>query len=358
MVTIKEIAERLGVSVSTVSKGLNGAKDISESLRQQVLDTAVEMGYTTKRKASTEYRLAFFIENMSCEKESDFGHDLLIGFKQGGFRESNDIRVIPITPEFQQEVNYNNYMLENNFIGAFCAGLALNDPWMKQFEETTFPTVLLDNFIPKNPHLCYMGTDSEEGIEMAVSYLVSLGHEKIAFLNGSKDSMISDQRMRAYLRSMNQHKLPIDPNLAIYGYFVADAAKYHVPSFIDAGVTAILCGNDDIASGVIECAKEMGFSVPEDISVIGFDDMPFAENLYPPLTTVRQDRNELGRSAFYILKGMLNGVSPSKFLLRPSLAVRASVSIAKPRLAVRRSDSMDSVLHINPRLYEENLKQF
>ncbi len=357
MATIKDIAERLGVSVSTVSKGLNGAKDISESLRKQVLDTAVEMGYTAKRKKESGYRIAFFIENMSWEKESDFGHDLLIGFQQGAFRGGNDITVIPITPDFQQEVRYDNYMLENDYVASFFAGLALNDPWMQQFQETTFPTVLLDNFIPKNPHLCYVGTDSEEGIEMAVSYLVSLGHEKIAFLNGSKDSMISDQRMRAYLRSMNQHKLPIDPNLAIYGYFVADAAKYHVPSFIDAGVTAILCGNDDIATGVIECVKEMGFSVPEDISVIGFDDMPFSADLYPPLTTVRQNRNEIGKSAFHVLEGMINGISPSKFLLRPSLTLRASAGIAKPRLAVRRSDSMDSVLRINPRLYEENLKQ-
>ena len=357
MVTIKEIADRLGVSVSTVSKGLNGAKDISESLRQQVLDTAVEMGYTVKRKARTGFRLAFFIENMSCEKESDFGYELLIGFQQGAFRGSHDVTVIPITPEFQQEVRYDNYMLENDYTGAFVAGMALNDPWMKQFEETTFPTVLLDNFIPRNPRLCYVGTDSEEGIEMAVSHLVELGHEKIAFLNGSKDSMISDQRMRAYLRSMNQHKLPIDPNLAIYGYFVAAAAKYHVPSFIDAGVTAILCGNDDIAEGVIECVKEMGFSVPEDISVIGFDDMPFAATLFPPLTTVRQNRIEIGKSAFHVLEGMVGGISPSKFLLRPSLTLRASSGIAKPRLAVRRSDSLDSVLHINPRLYEENLKQ-
>ena len=358
MATIKDIAERLGVSVSTVSKGLNGAKDISESLRQQVLDTAVEMGYTTKRKGSTGHKIAFFIENMSCEEESDFGYDLLLGFRQGAYRTKCDVDVLHISPEFMQEYRYNNYMLENDYSAAFFAGVALNDPWMQQFEKTTVPTVLLDNFIPKNPHLCYLGTDSEEGIEMAISHLVSLGHEKIAFLNGSKDSMISDQRMRAYLRSMSAHKLPIDPNFAIYGYFVAAAAKYHVPSFIDAGVTAVLCGNDDIAEGVIECVKELGFSVPDDISVIGFDDMPFSATLYPPLTTVRQNRVEIGKSAYHVLEGMMSGISPSKLLLRPSLTMRASTGIAKPRLAVRRNDSHDSVLHINPRLYEETLKQF
>ena len=357
MVTIQDIADKLGISVSTVSKGLNGGKDISESLRQQVLDTAVEMGYTSKRKARTNKRIAFFIENMSCEKEDDFGYEILLGFQQGAFRNKDAVDVIPITPDFQQEIRYDNYMLENDYIGAFLLGLALNDPWMQQFKDTVFPTILLDNFIPVNAKLGYVGTDSEEGIEMAISHLYSLGHEKIAFLNGSKDSMVSDQRMRAYLHSMNKFHLPVDPNLAVYGYYVADAAKYHVPAFLDAGVTAILCGNDNIAEGVIKCVEEQGFSVPEDVSVIGFDDLPFASELNPPLTTIRQNRGALGKCAFFILEGLISAVPASKVLLRPTLIARRSTAIAKPRIAVRRTDSMDSVLRVNPRLYEENLKE-
>lgn len=356
MVTIQDIADRLGISVSTVSKGLNGGRDISEALRQQVLDTAVEMGYTSKRKSRANKRIAFFIENMSCEREDDFGYEILLGFQQGAFRNKDAVDVIPITPEFQQEIRYDNYMLENDYIAAFLLGLALNDPWMQQFKDTVFPTILLDNFIPVNSKLGYVGTDSEEGIEMAISHLYALGHEKIAFLNGSKDSMVSDQRMRAYLHSMNKFHLPVDPNLAVYGYYVADAAKYHVPAFLDAGVTAILCGNDNIAEGVIKCVEEHGFSVPEDVSVIGFDDLPFASELNPPLTTIRQNRGALGKCAFFILEGLISAVPASKILLRPTLVNRSSTAIAKPRIAVRRTDSMDSVLRVNPRLYEENLK--
>ncbi len=357
MVTIQDIADRLGISVSTVSKGLNGGKDISEALRQQVLDTAVEMGYTSKRKARINKRIAFFIENMSCEKEDDFGYEILLGFQQGAFQRKDVVDIIPITPEFQQEIRYDNYMLENDYAGSFLLGLALNDPWMSQFRDTSFPTLLLDNFIPVNAKLAYVGTDSEEGIELAISHLISLGHEKIAFLNGSKDSMISDQRMRAYLHSMNKYHLPIDPNLAVYGYYVADAAKYHVPSFLDAGVTAILCGNDNIAEGVIKCVNDAGFKVPEDISVVGFDDLPFASELNPPLTTIRQNRGGLGKCAFFILEGLISNIPASKVLLRPTLVTRGSTAIAKPRIALRRTDSMDSVLRVNPRLYEENLKE-
>ncbi|MCR4998652.1 MAG: LacI family transcriptional regulator [Lachnospiraceae bacterium] len=358
MATIKDIANKLGVSVSTVSKGLNGAKDISDSLRQAVLDTAVELGYTSKKiKSLEDGAICIFVENMKIDSEDAFGYDIVLGFRQAAFRSSYDIVVEEIDPEFQEAHRFESYILEKGYRAAFLVGFALQDPWMEQLQDTTVPTVLLDNFIPMNPRVSFVGTDSEEGIDMAISHLVSLGHEKIAFLDGSKDSMISDQRMRAYLRSISHHHLPLDPSLAVYGYFVADAAHYHVPSFMDMGATAIVCGNDDIARGVIDSCRDLGFSVPEDVSVIGFDDMPFAARLNPPLTTIRQNRLELGKCAFMVLQTLMEGVSLSKNLLRPSLTMRASTAMAKPRVMVRRTDSKDSVLHVNPRLYEETLKE-
>ena len=358
MATIKDIAEKLGVSVSTVSKGLNGARDISDSLRSEVLNTAVELGYTSKKiKSSHEGTICIFIENMNYESADDFGYDIVLGFRQAAFKSRLDIAVEKITPDFQAGRRYDAYMLEKDYKAGFMVGFALHDPWIEQFEHTSVPTALLDNFIPANPNVSYIGTDSEEGMDMAIDHLVSLGHEKIAFLDGSKDSMISDQRMRAYLRGLSKHHLPIDPDLGVYGYFVADAAHYHVPAFLDMGATAILCGNDDIASGVIASCRDLGFSVPEDVSVVGFDDMPFAAKLDPPLSTVRQNRAELGKCAFMALQTLNDNVSLSKNLLRPSLTLRKSTALAKPRVPVHRADSKDSVLHANPRLYEELLKE-
>ena len=96
MATIKDIANRLGVSVSTVSKGLNGASDISDELRQMVLDTAVEMGYTTKRSKKVENRkLCIFIENMNYETIDEFGYDMVLGFKQNAFRRKWDVDILP-----------------------------------------------------------------------------------------------------------------------------------------------------------------------------------------------------------------------------------------------------------------------
>lgn len=106
MATIKDIAARLGVSISTVSKGLNGASDISEELRQTVLDTAVEMGYSTKRSRKVENRkLALFIENMNYESIDEFGYDVVLGFKQNAFKHKWDVDIILSHLSFRQKKN-------------------------------------------------------------------------------------------------------------------------------------------------------------------------------------------------------------------------------------------------------------
>ena len=100
MVTIKDIAEKLGISVSTVSKGINGASDISDELRQQVLDTAIEMGYRSKRmRREQNKRLCIFIENMAYESAAQFGYELILGFRQAALRDNWDVTVMPVTPE-------------------------------------------------------------------------------------------------------------------------------------------------------------------------------------------------------------------------------------------------------------------
>ena len=150
MVTIKDIANRLGVSVSTVSKGLTGASDISENLLQLVLDTAIEMGYKSKKMKKEEHKkLCLFVENMEYSSSNQFGYDIVLGFKQSAYRANWNVTVTPVTPEFQMKEKYDTYMLKNGFSGAFILGLTLHDPWIEQFADTTVPTVLFDNYIRK-----------------------------------------------------------------------------------------------------------------------------------------------------------------------------------------------------------------
>lgn len=330
MATIKDIANQLGISTGTVSKGLNGASDISDELRKQVLNTAVELGYTTKKmKKEAHKKLCLFIENMEYEKKKHFGYDLILGFKQMALKENWAIVVVPMNATLQLEESYDTYMLRNGYSAGFLIGFSLQDDWIKQLETTTVPTVLFDNYITSNPKVCYVGTDSFEGISLAVDHLFQLGHRKIAFLNGSPNSMVSTHRYQAFLDSMASNKLPARKELIEFGYYVSDCAKYHVPAFLEEGATAIVCGSDLIAKGVIDACLANGYQVPEDISVTGFDDLPAAQHFTPPLTTIRQDRTALGRCAYYALICLLNNISISKTLLRPILIDRSSTALYK-----------------------------
>ncbi len=325
MVTIKDIANKLGISLGTVSKGLNGANDISEDLRQQILDTAVEMGYTTKKMKKEEHKkLCLFIENMDYTKPEHFGYDIVLGFKQAAYRDKWDITILPVDPEFQQKEKYDTYMLKNGYSGAFLVGFALQDEWMAQLNHTTVATALFDNFIKKNPNVSYIGTDSFEGIDAAVEHLVNLGHHKIAFLNGSLHSMVTEHRQQAFYESMAAHDLEVDEKLIANGYFVSESAKYFVSTFLKNGATAIVCGNDLIAYGVIKECNRLGYRIPEDISVVGFDDLPLSSRITPMLTTIRQERIELGKCGYMALHSLINHVSVSKTLLRPQLILRES----------------------------------
>lgn len=328
MVTIKDIANQLGIAPSTVSKGLNNANDISPELRQLVLDTAIEMGYVTKRmKKETHKRLCIFIENMLYEHSDDFGFDIILGFRQAAIRDKWDVQIVPMTPQLQALEPYDRYMMQNNYHGGFLVGFALQDPWMKQLEKTKIPTVLFDNYIKKNPNVAYIGTDSFEGIDIAIDHLTELGHKKIALLNGSPNSMVTINRYDAYASSMASHGLTVNENLVAYGYYVEDSAKYHVTDLLKNGATAILCGNDLLAVGVLKECQRLHLRVPQDLSVVGFDNLPIAAQISPTLTTIGQDRIDLGRNSFAALYWLIEKVPISRSLLRPQLIIRESTSI-------------------------------
>ena len=309
MITIKDIADRLGIAPSTVSKGLNDANDISPDLKQLVLDTAIVMGYVTKKmKKETRKRLCIFIENMLYLKEDDFGFDIVLGFRQAAIRDKWDVHIVEMNPILQIKEPY--------------------DRWMKQLESTTIPTVLFDNYIRKNPNVAYTGTDSFEGIDLAIDHLVQLGHTHIALLNGSKDSMVTANRYEAYISSMQSHDLSINENLIAYGYYVEDSAKYHFADLLNNGATAILCGNDLLAIGILKECQRLHIKVPKDISIVGFDNLPISAECTPALTTISQDRIDLGKSSYAALYWLIAKVPISRSLLRPSLIIRESTGKA------------------------------
>lgn len=328
MATIKDIANILGVSISTVSKGLNDASDISDAMRQKVLDTAMEIGYIHKKKPpSIKKKICIIIEKMDYNNINDFGYEIVAGFHLAA-ESSYEVSVVPCDSINTQYLTYDEYMRENNYCGSFFMGFDLNNEYIKQLQTTDIPTVLLDNVIYDNPKVGYVGTDSSSSMHLVVKHLYDLGHKNIAFLNGFDNSFICVKRRDGFTHSMQKFGLTVKPSLMGQGYNTPDTAKEFTTAFLERGATAIVCTSDVVASGVINELYRIGKKVPKDVSVIGYDDIPLAKYLTPPLTTIRQNRMALGRSAYSMLDQLINGVSVALTLMHPELIVRESTSNA------------------------------
>ncbi len=329
MATIRDIASKLGISQGTVSKGLNGATDISETLRNQILATAAELGYTKRGIGKTENRkLCIFIENMDYYMEDDFGYEIIRGFRQAAYKEQWAVEVVPVSHHTQERYPYDQLMIREGFSGALILGFSYDDPWMEALKKTKLPTVLFDHYVSGNPTVGFVGSDSEEGIDLAIAHLAGLGHKKIAFLSGEETSMISEFRLHAYRKSMKARGLTPAPELYAVSNYSTGADSAMVLSLISAGATAILCGSDLIAYSVIRCCDSEGISIPEDLSLIGYDDLPTSSTTRPPLTTVRQDRSMIGQSGYFALHALIQGVSLSRNLLRPTWEIRKATGKA------------------------------
>lgn len=324
MATLDDIARELGVSKSTVSKALNGAKDVSKAMRHAVLEKAVEMGYSRITRSTEQPKLAVFIINMEYTKPEDFGYDLVMGFRQAAEPSGYQVDLIPLTLQLQTDLHYDTYMVQNNYVGAFLLGLSLLDPWMKDFETCKTPAILYDNHIKVNPRVTHVGVDNPEGMDLAVQYLKSLGHTRIGYLSSELEAYVYRLRYDAFFQAMKAHTLPMDESLAGCSYFINECLSEHLPRILDAGCTAIVCSHDLLAHSVMIHCAQMGLRVPEDISILGFDDIPMCRYTLPPLSSIRQDRANIGKSAFYAMLNQLNNVHPSSLLLHPELVERAS----------------------------------
>lgn len=329
MATIQDIADKLGVSKGTVSKAINNAPDISETLRKTILDTAVEMGYTRLRRQKNDAkRFCIIIENMEYEEPHQFGYDFIIGFRQMAEPAGYIVHAIPMTKDLQKKIPYDVFMLQNDYAGAFVLGFSLNDPWMEDFKTSHTPTVLYDNYVPANPYIASIGIDNHEGMALAVSHLKKLGHIKIGYLSSALGSYVMQIRHRAFFQAMKQNGLKTEPDYAGASYYVTKCIEKHLPRLLNMGMTAIICSHDQIANAAMVQCQQLGYHIPSDLSIIGFDDLPLCAYTSPPLTTVRQDRAELGKCGFYAMDSILNNVSIGTIFLHAKLIERNSTAPA------------------------------
>lgn len=328
MATINDIAAKLGISKSTVSKGLNNATDISDEMRRRILETAVEVGYINKRAQKHEKKICILVANMEYDTPNQFAHDIILGFKQKAEPEGWAIDIIDIDEDMQLKTPYDVYMMEHRYSAAFVLGFSLVDPWMKEFRTTSIPTVLYDNYIKSNPNVASIGCDSQEGFDLAVKHLLKLGHKKIGLISGPPESYIMQARYNAYLNAIEKYGLEINDNYIGIGYYVAESTRKYIPKLIANGVTAILFSHDARAISAITECKDRGIRIPQDLSIIGFDDLPMTEYTVPSLTTIRQDRISLGKCGYYAMTCLLNKVPIGSINLRATLIERHSTGPA------------------------------
>lgn len=328
MATINDIAQKLGISKSTVSKGLNNATDISEEMRRKILETAAELGYVSRRLKKGEKKLCIFIENMDWTNHQHFGYDIVKGFRELAQGEGWIVDVIPVNHTFQKMKPYSVFMIQSGYQAAFVLGFSLLDPWMRDFESCKIPTVLYDNYIKNNPHVASVGCDNQEGFSLAVKHLYELGHRKIGLISGPLNSYITNARYQAYTNALSHYDLEVSEDFIGFEYFAAESARKHLARLLDNGVTAVLFSHDIRAvSAITECSR-LGLRIPEDVSIVGFDDLPLTPHTAPPLTTIRQDRIALGRCGYYAVTSLLDGVPIGSILLRAPLVIRSSTGPA------------------------------
>ena len=324
MATLDDIAQELGISKGTVSKALNGAKDVSKKMQQAVLEKAVELGYSRLNRSTAAPRVAVFVINMDYLQPEDFGYDIIVGFRKAAEPAGYQVEVVPLTTQLQQSIRYDEYMMRENYCGALFLGMSLVEPWIQEFKTCKTPTVLYDNHISCNPRVTNIGVDSIEGIQLAVTYLRTLGHKKIGYLSSALEAYVYKQRYQSFAQVTEAMGMPSGDSVMGSAFHVNVCLSQHLPRLLKNGCTAIICSHDMLAHSTMFHCNELGLRVPEDISILGYDDIPLARYTAPPLTTIRQNRPALGKSAFYALSCQLNDVPVSTHLLHPELIRRSS----------------------------------
>lgn len=330
-ITIRDVAKKAGVSVSTVSRAFNNYSDINPETRQKILAISEELGYVPNTIArslvsSKNYRLGLLIEDYNDESlMNPMVFEIVMAFKNAATRQGYETVLLTTTSDIQKSQKIDRLFNEKQLDGTFVMGLKITDEYYQQLNEIKYPCVIMDVNV-KNPMVACIGVDNTKGASMAVEHLIENGHKKIAFINGSKNAFVSYERLDGYYLALNRHGINVDSSLIEYGDFSSSGAEEAVERLLKKhkDITAIFCASDIMAIGAISKLNELGYSVPEDISIIGFDDIFIASYMTPKLTTVKQDKTKVGETAANVLLNMISGQMMERVLIEPELMIRES----------------------------------
>lgn len=325
-VTIQDIADRLGMAKSTVSKALSGATDISEKTRERVLGCASEMGYQVKtnRASYTKSIVVFIYGSIHYDKVDQFGYEIILGLQAAAAEHGIGVNITAISDTELKNGSYYPIVTGGNCEGAVFLGFKPHSAFIEQVRSLNIPLVILDNSADYQL-AARVGCDNEWGIRRLVSYLWTKGHDRIGFLGGEQDSIVTRERYQAYSGALAELGLPEIPGAVKYGHFSAHGTKKLILEIARTGVTAVVCISDLLACTSIRELAKAGYTVPGDISVTGYDNLPPSEYSQPRITTMYQNRIHIGKTAFFMLQQMNGGIAIDSVQLRPELIERESV---------------------------------
>lgn len=325
-ITIQDIADKMGVSKSTVSKALSGSSDINEKTREKILTCASELGYVIgKERSQKNSSVAIFIYGIFFENLNQFGYEIILGIRAAANDSSIGINLIPVNDEQVNSGNYYNLIEGKDYLGCFFLGFKPHHEFVKQTAHLNLPMVILDNDA-ESPMAARVGCDNRGGIFRIVNYLYEKGHTKIGFLGGEKDSIVTEEREEYYEAALAELGLVPPKGCVKYGHFSGKGTRRRVLDIASAGATAIVCISDTLASCAVQELIKAGYKVPDDVSVTGFDDLPIAQLCNPPITTVRQNRLHIGKVAYSMMLQMKSGIHISHILLQTDIVERESVA--------------------------------
>jgi DNA-binding LacI/PurR family transcriptional regulator len=336
MPTIKDVAREAGVSIATVSYVLNNKTHlVGKDTRQEVLDAIARVGYTpnvTARnlKASQTRLIGYAWHEVPDDGANPlldrFAYYLAQGVEAAGYH------LLTFTHPAHDPFPVYNEMIRTQRVDAFVlSGTHGNDERIRFLIDSPIPFV---SFGRSNPEwdFYWVDTDGTRGVQDAVEYLVSLGHQRIAMAAWPDDSISGNFRLDGYIAGMEAAGLPIHPAYIVRGDHSEqagrDAMAYWMSLPQAERPTGIVAITDLVAVGIMNEAERYGLSIPGDLSVIGFDDAPMTQYIRPGLTTIQQAIPETGRALMTILEALLNKTEPeaAHILIPPRLIVRGSCS--------------------------------
>ena len=301
--SIHEVAQRAKVSIATVSRTINGVSTVTPELSRRVWKAIEETGYypNTHARALVSGRSRVFGLVVS-EITNPFFPEIVQGFEDVAVRHNYDILTTSTVHDPQRMALAVRRMIERRVEGVAVVTFGMEEVLFDELKLRKIPLVFID-VGPPLPRISNIKIDYLNGIRQAVQHLAALRHTRIAFVSGPLSLKSALARQRAFLDSMKEIGLAANPRYLIEGNHTMEGGIAALKQILELRnrPTAVMCSNDMTAIGVMRQSYEEGIRIPQDLSVIGFDDIRLAQFIIPPLTTVKMSQTEIAQLAFNAL---------------------------------------------------------